>query len=150
MSAAATSSHPRLLADVGGTHARFGWVDAPGGRIDWIRQYRCSDHASLESIVAFYLADQRRPVPRAAAIGIATTVDADRVTMTNLPWSFSIEAMRERFALDRLVVLNDFAALADLTSGQKMLVRMGPAAQRRLKARLVEFRRLVAGGAATR
>jgi glucokinase len=112
MSAAATSSHPRLLADVGGTHARFGWVDAPGGRIDWIRQYRCSDHASLESIVAFYLADQRRPAPRAAAIGIATTVDADRVTMTNLPWSFSIEAMRERFALDRLVVLNDFAALA--------------------------------------
>ena len=32
--------------------------------------------------------------------------------MTNLPWSFSIEALRERFALDRLVVLNDFAALA--------------------------------------
>ncbi|MEO6745890.1 MAG: glucokinase [Caldimonas sp.] len=104
--------HPRLLADVGGTHARFGWVAAPGAGIECIRQYRCSDHASLESIVAFYLADQRRPAPRSAAIGIATTVDADRVTMTNLPWSFSIEAMRERFALDRLVVLNDFAALA--------------------------------------
>ena len=82
--------HPRLLADVGGTHARFGWVAAPGAGIECIRQYRCSDHASLESIVAFYLADQRRPAPRAAAIGIATTVDADRVTMTNLPWSFSI------------------------------------------------------------
>ncbi len=108
----ADRGHPRLLADVGGTHARFGWVAAPGAAIECIRQYRCSDHASLESIVAFYLADQRRPAPRSAAIGIATTVDADRVTMTNLPWSFSIEAMRERFALDRLVVLNDFAALA--------------------------------------
>ena len=108
----ADRSHPRLLADVGGTHARFGWVAAPGAGIECIRQYRCSDHASLESIVAFYLADQRRPAPRSAAIGIATPVDADRVTMTNLPWSFSIEAMRERFALDRLVVLNDFAALA--------------------------------------
>ena len=105
-------SHPRLLADVGGTHARFGWVESPGARIDVIRQYRCSDHASLESIVAFYLADQRRPAPRTAAIGIATPVDDDRVTMTNLPWSFSIEALRQRFALDRLVVLNDFAALA--------------------------------------
>lgn len=132
MSAAATSSHPRLLADVGGTHARFGWVDAPGGRIDWIRQYRCSDHASLESIVAFYLADQRRPAPRAAAIGIATTVDADRVTMTNLPWSFSIEAMRERFALDRLVVLNDFAALALATPllGADAFRRIGDGAAR--------------------
>ena len=44
----------------------------------------------------------------------------------------------------------DDAALADLTAGQKMLVRMGPAAERRLKARLVEFRRLVAGGAGLR
>jgi glucokinase len=132
MSAAATSSHPRLLADVGGTHARFGWVDVPGGRIDWIRQYRCSDHASLESIVAFYLADQRRPAPRAAAIGIATTVDADRVTMTNLPWSFSIEAMRERFALDRLVVRNDFAALALATPllGADAFRRIGDGAAR--------------------
>ena len=108
----ADRGHPRLLADVGGTHARFGWVAAPGAGVECIRQYRCSDHTSLESIVAFYLADQRRPAPRSAAIGIATPVDADRVTMTNLPWSFSIEAMRERFALDRLVVLNDFAALA--------------------------------------
>ena len=44
----------------------------------------------------------------------------------------------------------DDPALAELTSGQKMMVRMGPAAERRLKARLVEFRRLVASGAATR
>ena len=44
----------------------------------------------------------------------------------------------------------DDPALAELTSGQKMMVRMGPAAERRLKARLVEFRRLVASGAGTR
>jgi hypothetical protein len=44
----------------------------------------------------------------------------------------------------------DDPALADLTAGQKMLVRMGPDAERRLKARLVEFRRLVASGAAAR
>jgi len=44
----------------------------------------------------------------------------------------------------------DDPALAELTAGQKMMVRMGPAAERRLKARLVEFRRLVASGAGTR
>ena len=40
--------------------------------------------------------------------------------------------------------------LEALASGQKMLLRMGPAAERRLKARLVEFRRLVATGSGPR
>ena len=44
----------------------------------------------------------------------------------------------------------DDPALDGLASGQKMLLRMGPAAERRLKARLVEFRRLVASGASAR
>ena len=38
----------------------------------------------------------------------------------------------------------DDPALESLTAGQKMLLRMGPENERRLKARLVEFRRLLA------
>ena len=38
-------------------------------------------------------------------------------------------------------------ALRKLTAGQKMLLRTGPDNQRRLKAKLVEIRRLVSGGA---
>jgi hypothetical protein len=41
-------------------------------------------------------------------------------------------------------------ALESLSSGQKILVRMGPDNARRLKAKLAEFRRLVAAGAAAR
>ncbi|MEO6745891.1 MAG: DUF3014 domain-containing protein [Caldimonas sp.] len=44
----------------------------------------------------------------------------------------------------------DDPALDRLASGQKMLLRMGPAAERRLKARLLEFRRLIAGGKSAR
>jgi hypothetical protein len=44
----------------------------------------------------------------------------------------------------------DDPALDRLASGQKMLLRMGPAAERRLKARLLEFRRLVASGKSAR
>ena len=53
---------------------------------------------------------------------------------------------------ERPWVLYEFTdpALAGLSSGQKMLLRMGPAAERRLKARLVEFRRLVATGSGPR
>jgi hypothetical protein len=41
-------------------------------------------------------------------------------------------------------------ALESLSSGQKILIRMGPDNARRLKVKLAEFRRLVAEGAATR
>ena len=44
----------------------------------------------------------------------------------------------------------DDPALDRLASGQKMLLRMGPAAERRMKARLLEFRRLIASGKGAR
>ena len=44
----------------------------------------------------------------------------------------------------------DDPALASLAAGQKMMLRLGPANARRLKARLVEFRRLVTAPAAAR
>ena len=44
----------------------------------------------------------------------------------------------------------DDPALQSLSAGQRILLRMGPVNERRVKARLVEFRRLVAGEAARR
>lgn len=44
----------------------------------------------------------------------------------------------------------DDPALQSLSAGQRLLLRMGPVNERRVKARLTEFRRLVAGEAARR
>ena len=44
----------------------------------------------------------------------------------------------------------DDTALQALSSGQKTLLRMGPVNQRRLKAKLIELRRLVTAGAVPR
>ena len=44
----------------------------------------------------------------------------------------------------------DDLALQSLSAGQRVLLRMGPVNERRVKARLTEFRRLVAGDAARR
>ena len=59
-----------------------------------------------------YLAQPGLPVPRQAVIGIANPIDGDQVRMTNHAWQFSIEAMRQALGLQRLLFLNDFAALA--------------------------------------
>ena len=107
-----TAPYPRLLADVGGTYSRFGWVAGPGEGIAKVAGYPCREHAGLDAAIAHYLATQRCGAPSAGAIAIATPVAGDTVTMTNLEWTISVEALRRRFGLERLLVLNDFAALA--------------------------------------
>ena len=108
----AAAPYPRLLADVGGTHVRLARVEAPGAALERVAVFDCDAHPGLEAVVERYLAEQQAAPPRAAAIGIATPVLGDEVAMTNRPWRFSIAALRQRWGLARLLVLNDFAALA--------------------------------------
>ena len=103
---------PRLLGDVGGTHARFGVVASPGGGVSGIRELAGDDHASLEAAIESYLRETAAPSPASCAIAIAAPVNGDRVSMTNRDWSFSIEALRVRLGVERMLVLNDFTALA--------------------------------------
>ncbi len=105
--------YPRLVADVGGTHARFGWVGEPGAAMSRTGTYACADFSGLDAVIACYLdehAESRSPA--AAAIAVAVPVDRDRLTMTNRAWTFSIPALARTLGLERLVVLNDYAALA--------------------------------------
>lgn len=104
--------YPRLVGDIGGTNARLAWVAGPGAALQGVRTYICAQHASLADVIRTYLAHEQREVPPWAAIGIATPVVGDQVQMTNHHWAFSVEAMRRGLRLQRLLVLNDFTALA--------------------------------------
>ena len=108
---------PRLIADIGGTYARFALETAPG-RFERAASLRCADHADFHAAVSAYLATQAtqatqpgRPIEH-AAVAIANPVEGDAVRMTNYHWQFSIEQMRQRLGLATLVVVNDFTALA--------------------------------------
>ena len=101
-----------LVADVGATNARFGIVDGLG-RIRHIRVLACEDYPSIQAAIAVYLGDALPTTPdrlQAAAFAIAGPVTDDQVALTNHPWSFSIKDLRRHLAIDRLVVVNDFAA----------------------------------------
>ena len=118
---------PRLLADIGGTNARFAWQACSGAALEAQATLACSDYATLELAMQAYLERVQRPRPVQAAIAIANPVYGDRVQMTNHHWSFSIAALRQRMGLQRLEVLNDFVALAlalpDLLVGEKRLLK---------------------------
>ncbi|TXG01613.1 glucokinase [Massilia arenae] len=101
---------PRLLADIGGTNARFALELAPGA-IRAVQTLACADHARFEDAVRFYLAGANAKVSH-AVIAIANPVDGDAIRMTNHHWAFSIEAARRALGLETLLVVNDFTALA--------------------------------------
>jgi glucokinase len=110
--ATGTAGTARLLADIGGTHARFAWQDRPGGPLHDERTLACAAHATLLDALHAYLRDTGRTAPPACAIAIATAVLGDQVAMTNHHWAFSIRELRARLGLQDLLVVNDFTALA--------------------------------------
>ena len=124
---------PRLLADIGGTYARFTLEIRPG-LFAHTALLRCADHADFHAAVTAFLAQTPAVTIAHAAIAIANPVEGDAVRMTNYHWRFSIEQMRQRLQLQTLVVVNDFTALAmalpRLTPAQRRQVGGGTARER--------------------
>ncbi|MFZ2986669.1 glucokinase [Ideonella sp.] len=107
-----TAAFPRLVGDIAGTHARFAMVlDAEQGVQD-VALYQADRFESLWAALQCYLAECASAVPRSCAIGIATPVVGDQVRMIDHHWSFSIRDLQRNLGVERLLVLNDFAALA--------------------------------------
>jgi glucokinase len=101
-----------LVADIGGTNARFALIDSDGTiKHPW----RCmvEEYASLAGAIEAYLSQASAERPAQAALAVAAPITGDQVSMTNHPaWSFSIADMRRDLGLRRLRVVNDFTANA--------------------------------------
>jgi len=108
---------PRLLGDVGGTNARWAWQPRAGAALEHVRTLPCKEFDAIDVCIAHYLRLQGLPAPRRAAFGIATAITGDQVQMTNHPWRFSIAALQAALGVERLLVLNDFEALAQAVPG---------------------------------
>jgi glucokinase len=102
----------RLIADIGGTNARF--AVAQNGRYSHLSTVEDGRYDSLHDAIVDYLtvlpAEERSGL--SAAIAIAAPVSGDQVTMTNKTWSFSVEELKRSLNLASLTVVNDFAATA--------------------------------------
>ena len=111
-------ARPWLVADIGGTNARFAYVAAGSDQVTHVATLRGADHAGPALAAKAYLAQLAQTLgpaydaPRAAAFAVATAVGDDRVEFTNSAWSFSNAATQRELGVDELLLLNDFEALA--------------------------------------
>lgn len=108
-----SAERPWLVADIGGTNARFGLITRPGGRAERILVLRAAEHPDLESAVAQYLAAVGvTDRPSAMCAAVAGPVTGDRFRFTNGTWSLSVSETRNRLGVEELHLINDFEALA--------------------------------------
>ena len=108
------TSSPRLIADIGGTNARFALLDNEEFRDEQV--LACADYPDLVSAIESYLrrvgANEASSRPLEGAFAIAGPVTSDVIRMTNHVWQFSAAQTRQRLKLNRLIFMNDFTALA--------------------------------------
>ena len=101
-----------LIADIGGTNARFAIIGDDGITPDYERTLACAEYASLVDAALAYLDDVSREMPETASLAIATPVSNDRIIMTNHIWDLSVDETRRALGVKSLKVVNDYTALA--------------------------------------
>lgn len=100
-----------LVADIGGTNARFAW--AVDGRPGDVVRLSVADHTGVEDALdAALKALPAREYPFDIAIAAAGPMNNGRVTMTNAPWTVDPGKLKEREDVRTAHVVNDFQAIA--------------------------------------
>jgi glucokinase len=108
-----------LLADIGGTHARFALLEgtAPGPPL----VLPVAGFPTLEDALAEALARIAPGGVARALLAVAAPVEGGTARLTNAAWEASAPALTARFGIGRVRLVNDFLALAHA------LPRLGPA-----------------------
>jgi glucokinase len=115
---AAYADGPRLLADIGATHARFALESAPGVLRN-VAVLLCDDYPGIVPLLNAYLAQLGGVRISHAAFALANPISGDFIRMTNRDWQFSTDEVRRALGLTTLLIVNDFTALAMALPGFK-------------------------------
>lgn len=122
-----------LIADIGATNSRFALLDDKGRQLA-VERFRNAEHESLADVLGEYLSRRRASDrPARAAIAVAAPIVGDDVEMVNRGWRFNRHDFAEAFGLSRLLLVNDFAAIAwglpHLTADQRRKIGDGEAVE---------------------
>ncbi len=102
-----------LVGDAGGTNVRFALAHFSGGAVSlaevWKRPGK--DFETFEAALEAYLS-QTKPAFAGASFGFAGVTGGPHVVLLNRGWTVDINTVKLRLGVDRLVVVNDFFAMA--------------------------------------
>jgi len=106
-----------LLADIGGTNARFALADIAGAHplhADSVRSFEVANFQSLAAAAEHYLDGFEKERARivTGVFALAGRIDGDAARITNHTWTISRADTQHALGLAKLRLVNDFAAQA--------------------------------------
>ena len=124
----------RLAADVGGTNTRMALYDSSSNEFRALATFTNRDYKNFEDVVAQWLGDLKEQAPVQACIAIAAIPSDDKISMTNMDWSFSCKDIAARFGFTDFRWINDFEgnalALPYLTEADSDTIQAGVGSDR--------------------
>jgi glucokinase len=103
-----------VAVDIGGTHARFAVAEVEGGHVvslGPVCTQKTAEHASLQTAWQAFEAQHDGPLPRAAALSVASPINGDVIRLTNNPWVIRPSLIPERLNAETYTIINDFGAV---------------------------------------
>ena len=100
-----------LLADIGGTNARFALLH--DGQIGPVAHTKVTDYDTIADAIAVFLSRHSARESTAAAIfDIAGPIENNRAVLTNSSWTIDAADLQQICGFRSVYLLNDFEALA--------------------------------------
>lgn len=106
---------PFLVADIGGTNARFALAfrdKERGFRLEQIRRLKNEDFEELRDAAQAYLQSCEGTRPELGCIAVAAPVTTPLIRLTNSNWRFTADELAADLGLSGLITVNDFSAQA--------------------------------------
>lgn len=102
-----------LAGDIGGTKTILALFRPEGSALVEVvkEKYSSTEYPNLTAVVREFITANQFRVER-ACFGIAGPVRGDRVEATNLPWVIEARALKQDLLIERVVLINDFHAIA--------------------------------------
>ncbi len=105
------TSEKVLLADIGGTNARFAVMVE--GQLSVMAQMTVSDYRTFPAALGAYLGGLRHPgTIHAAILAASGTVQNDRCALTNNSWVIDASELRKDHGFSSVRLIHDFEAVA--------------------------------------
>jgi glucokinase len=103
---------PLLIADIGGTNARFALASASSPYFEYAQTLQCEDFENIEQAINTYLVSHDIKSVQGICFAVAGPVNEQSVRFTNNHWFINAADLKTRFSTERVQLLNDFESIA--------------------------------------
>ena len=98
-----------LVADIGGTNARFGYQKNKEAEIEHIEFFNCVDFKNIDHAILHYISKNQLFVDN-LSLSIAGPCEDNLIKFTNNHWFFKKAELLKKIGCKSLLAVNDFAA----------------------------------------